>query len=148
MKDVKMYRTMQMPVLLVLLASFGCGGGSTVPFEDNSQDADKYALSVKQSASDQIAGAMSSPEPGDQISAIVSLLENPDNRPAGPHEAIYLEILAAAEKLTADCNAAQGRPDGLEESLTKLKALADKLPGTVNEAVVEEGTDESMPEQE
>ncbi len=69
----------------------------------------------------------------------MTLLENPDHRPAGPHEAIYLEILAAAKDITLDFSTTEGRPEGLEESLAKLKALADKLPGTGKEAVVEEG---------
>lgn len=139
MKDRKMCLTMRKAILLVLLANSGCSGGSTVPFEDNSQDADKYALSVKQAVSDQVAGARSSSEPADQISAIVTLLENPDHRPVGPHEPIYLEILAAAKDITLDFSTTDGRPEGLEESLAKLKALADKLPGTVKEAVLEEG---------
>lgn len=139
MKDRKMCLTMRKAILLVLLANSGCSGESTVPFKDNSQDADKYALSVKQAVSDQVAGAMSSSEPADQISAIVTLLENPDHRPTGPHEAIYLEILAAAKDITLDFSTTEGRPEGLEESLAKLKALADKLPGTITEAVVEEG---------
>jgi nucleotide-binding universal stress UspA family protein len=137
MKDRKMSPTTQKAMVLVLLANFGCGGGSTVPFTDNSQDADKYALSVKQAVSDQVAGAMSSSEPADQISTLVTLLENPDNRPSGPHEAIYLEILDAAKDISIDLSATEGRPEGLEETLAKLKALADKLPGTVKETVVE-----------
>jgi hypothetical protein len=56
MKDRKMSPTIRKAVLLILLTNVGCGGGgSTVPFEDNSQDADKYAESVKQTVSVQIA---------------------------------------------------------------------------------------------
>ena len=131
-KDLKMSRTTHIVVLLVLLTSFGCGGGSTVPFTDNSQDTDAYAQSVKQAVADQVALAMTSSEPGDQIATISNMLENPDNRPQGPHEAIYLEIRSAAQDIILECNAAEdGRPDGLEESLTKLQALAEKLPGSV-----------------
>ncbi len=149
MKDRKMSPTLHKTILLVLLTNIGCGGGgSTVPFQDNSQDADKYAQSVKQTVSDQVAAAMSSPEPADETSTLVSLLEDPDTRPSGPHEAIYLEILAAAQKLTSECNAAQGRPEGLEQSLTELKALADKLPGTVVESVSEEAQGGSAAEQD
>ncbi|MBC7967809.1 MAG: hypothetical protein H7Z17_18005 [Fuerstia sp.] len=98
--------------------------------------------------SDQVASAKKSVEPADQISTIVGLLESPDNRPSGPHEAIYLEILAAAQKLNSQCNAAQGRPEGLEQSLTDLKAIADKLPGTVAENVSGEAQDGGMAEQD
>ena len=138
MKDRKMSTTVRKAVLLMLVANVGCGsGGSTVPFKDNSQDADKYAQSVKQTVSVQVAAAMTSSEPADETSTLVSLLENPKSRPSGPHEAIYLEILAAAEKITLDCNVAEGRPEGLEQSLTELKALAEKLPGTVVEELPE-----------
>lgn len=149
MKDRKMSPTLHKAILLVLLTNIGCGGGgSTVPFTDNSQDADKYALSVKQAVSDQVAGALSSSEPADQISAIVTLLENPDHRPAGPHEAIYLEILAAAKDITLDFSTVEGRPEGIEESLAKLTGLADKLPGTVKETVVEGGQGGGAAEQD
>jgi hypothetical protein len=145
MKALKMSPTIPKAVLLILLTNVGCGGGSTVPFTDDSQNAEKYAASVKQIVSDECAAAQTSSEPADQISTIVALLESPDNRPSGPHEAIYLEILAAAQKLNSECNAAQGRPEGLEQSLTDLKAIADKLPGTVAEKVDEDGQGGSMP---
>ena len=149
MKDRKMSPTLHKAILLVLLTSIGCGGGgSTVPFEDNSQDADKYAQGVKQTVSDLVTVAMTSSEPADETSTLVNLLESPDNRPSGPHEAIYLELLAAAEKITLDCNVAEGRPEGLEQSLTELKAIADKLPGTVAESVPESAQGGSMPEQD
>ena len=92
--------------------------------------------------------ALSSSEPADQISAIVTLLENPDHRPAGPHEAIYLEILAAAKDITLDFSTVEGRPEGIEESLAKLTGLADKLPGTVKETVVEGGQGGGAAEQD
>lgn len=132
MKARKMTPAIRKAVLLIMLTNVGCGGAeSTVPFTDDSQDADKYALSVKQTVSDQVAAAMVSPEPADETSTLVSLLEDPDNRPSGPHEAVYQEILAAAQKLTQECVAANGKPQGLAESLKALKAISDKLPGTV-----------------
>jgi hypothetical protein len=132
MKDCQMSPYLRNVLLVALLANIGCGGGSTVPFKDNSQDTDAYAQSVKQAVADQVALAMTSSEPGDQIASIANLLENPDNRPQGPHESIYLEIRSAAQDIMLECSAAaEGRPDGLEESLTKLQALAEKLPGTV-----------------
>lgn len=147
MKDPKMTQTFRTAVLLTLLTSFGCGGGSTVPFTDDSQNADKYAQSVKQTVSDLVTAARISSEPADETSTLVSLLESPDNRPSGPHEQIYLELLAAAQKITQECSAAQGRPEGLEQSLTELKALADKLPGTVEVTVPEDQQSEDSVEQ-
>ncbi len=127
---------LKLSTLAVLAVScFGCGSaGTPVPFNDNSQDTDAYALSVKQSVMDQIAAAKTSSEPGDSISALVNLLEVPGNRPPGPHEPIYLEILAAAQKVTAECAAApNGKPKTLAQSLKDLTAIADKLPGTVED---------------
>lgn len=135
MKDPTMSRLMRHAVLLILLTASGCGGSeSTVPFNDDSQDADKYAASVKQIVADEVAAAVRSDEPADQISTIVGLLENPDSRPSGPHESIYLEILAAAQKLNEECVKNSGKPKDLAESLKTLKAISDKLPGTVVES--------------
>lgn len=111
MKEPTISPTMRHAVFLILLTGSGCGGSeSTVPFNDDSQDADKYASSVKQIVADEVAAAVRSAEPADQISTIVGLLENPDSRPSGPHESIYLEILAAAQKLNGECAAANGKP--------------------------------------
>ena len=132
MKDPTMSRIMRHAVLLILLTASGCGGSeSTVPFNDDSQDADKYAASVKQIVADEVVAAVRSAEPADQISTIVGLLENPDSRPSGSHESVDLEILAAAKKLNEECATANGKPKDLAESLKNLKAISDKLPGTV-----------------
>ena len=130
-----------------MFTSFGCGGGSTVPFTDDSQNAEKYAQSVKQTVADVVTAAATSSEPADATSALVSLLESPDNRPSGPHEPIYLELLAAAQKITQECNAAQGRAEGLEQSLADLKAISDKLPGNVEVTVPEDQQSEDSVEQ-
>lgn len=121
--------------ILSLLAVLGCGPAeSTVPFTDNSQDTTAYALTVKQAVSDQVTLAMTSKEPADQMATLTSMLELPENRPQGEHEPIYLEILAAAQKLSKECAEANGKPKGLAESLKALKAISDKLPGTVSES--------------
>jgi len=137
-KAQSMFSMLSKVTLLTILAStsIGCGSGeSTVPFTDDSKDADAYALSVKQAVADQVASAATSSEPADQVSVLVSLLEDKGNRPAGPHEAIYGEILTAAQMLTVECQAApNGRPDGLDKSLEDLAAISNKLPGTVKEA--------------
>ena len=124
--------TMRKVALLSLMTGFGCGAPeSKVPFTDNSQDTTAYALTVKQAVSDQVLLAMTSSEPADQLTTLTSMLELPENRPQGEHEPIYLEILAAAQKLSQECAAANGKPQGLAESLKALKAISDKLPGTV-----------------
>ncbi len=124
--------TLRKVVLLSLVISCGCvAPESTVPFTNNSQDTTAYALTVKQAVSDQVTVAMTSSEPADQLAALASMLELSENRPQGEHEPIYLEILAAAQKLSQECAAANGKPKGLAESLNALKAIADKLPGTV-----------------
>jgi hypothetical protein len=118
--------------LLAPLLLAGCGSPDR-PFTDNSKDADLYAADVKQIAYSTVSRAKRSREPADQVQVLVTELESQEsnNKPAGPHKAVYGDMLAAAKLLLEDCKKANGKPANLNSRLDAIKVIADKLPGQV-----------------
>jgi hypothetical protein len=119
-----------------LLVSFfgvaGCGGGeSPHPFTDHTQDAEAYAKEVKTLTVRMAEATKTSPEPADNLRALVEQLENP-NAPQGNYQATYTEILNVAKPLLQECEQApNGKPKGLNQKLDQLAKAAEKLPGEV-----------------
>lgn len=116
-------------VLLVLTAGLiGCGPGG--PQVDDSQDADKYAATIKNLVIDHANLAARSKEPGDFMDPIISELEHTD-RPSAPHQAVYDDLRAKAEAIRAACEASGRPPADLAKRLDALKKTAEQLPGAV-----------------
>lgn len=125
---------MSLRMMILLTAVMTCAGcGRTErPYTNHSQDPQAYALDVKTLVLDHVMIARKSREPADQVRLIVMELEDSPKRPVGEFNQTYAEMLTAAQSLLADCEQADGRPNGLEKRLDELAAMAESLPGSVN----------------
>lgn len=122
-------------ILMLALFGFiiGCGSEGR-PFEDHSRDPERYAKTVKDLVMVQLAEAMRSKEPEDELDVIVQELSNNSDKPTGSYSGIYDRILAAATELKSACESApKGRPSNLKSKLDEIKKIAEELPGEVRE---------------
>ncbi len=115
--------------LLLVMGLIGCGAGGPVP-QDN-KDPELFAADVKRVVLLQVEEARRSREPGDEISSIVSELENYQKRPVGNYADTYAQLQQKAKELHAKCEEVDGRPSDLASALDELVELANQLPGEV-----------------
>ena len=115
--------------VLTLICLAGCGG-SSVPFNDDSQDTEKFATLIKQVVAESVADARKSKEPADQIRLIADAVKG-DNKPVGAYGEIYSRLGAAANELAEACERADGPTPDMSKKLDDLLAIADELPGSV-----------------
>ena len=120
---------------LVALAWIGCAGD---PVVDHTRDPDMFAFDVKEVTADSVAQARVSDEPADALSGLVDILAELRAQPTGGHLSLYQEIGALATEIYEEAEALDGRPEGLEERLDQLWALAEQLPGDVEVEEFEE----------
>ncbi len=116
-------------ICLAVVALMGCGGE---PIVDHSRDPQMFALDVKELTAQSVAEARTSSEPADALFNLVDTLAELGAQPTGQHLSRYQEIRALATGIYEDAQAVDGRPEGLEERLDQLWALAEQLPGQVD----------------
>lgn len=114
---------------VLTLGLVGCGGGSSVPYTDNSQDAEALARNVKELIVNAVADARKSKEPQDHIANVVAATAPKPGKPTGSFEGTYAQIHTAAEQLVEACERAGGPTPDLKQKLDELLKLADALPG-------------------
>lgn len=113
----------------LLFGVVGCGGGSSVPYTDNSQDPEALARNIKELIVNSVADARTSKEPQDHLRNIVSAVSPGTNKPMGSYEGTYAQIRESAEQLMEACERANGPTSDLRVKLDELLKLADGLPG-------------------
>ncbi len=97
----------------------------------HSRDPELFSLDIKRLVLNQVEEAKVSKEPGDEISPILSELDNLESRPVGDHLAIYQQLKEKATALHGKCMAVEGRPNDLTKGLEEIVQLANQLPGEV-----------------
>ena len=122
---------MRLFLCLSVLIFVGCGQSGQRPYTDHSRDPEAFALDVKQVVVNSVEDAKTSPEPEDEISSIVDMLDDLSRQPTGDYRETYDQLLSLAGDIRAACEAANGRPSDLAARLDELVALANQLPGTV-----------------
>ncbi len=120
---------------LAVLALIGCGGEAVV---DHSRDPQMFAEDIKELTAQSVAEARTSSEPADALFNLVDMLAELGSQPTGQHLSVYQDIRGLASEIYEDARAVDGRPDGLEERLDRLWALAEQLPGRVEIEEVED----------
>ena len=118
---------------VLVLAWMGCADGSVV---DHTRDPDLFAWDVKEVTASSVAEARGSDEPADALFNLVDMLADLGAQPTGPHLSIYQEMRTMANQIYEDAQAEDERPEGLDERLDALWALAEQLPGEVQEPQV------------
>jgi hypothetical protein len=117
----------------VLVGLAGCGGGSSLPYTDNSRDPEALATNLKQVVLTAVYEAKDAREPADALAMIVTAFDGNKRRqmPVGSYGPIYDELAAVATQWYEACESADGRAPGLEGGLAQLEELAAQLPGDV-----------------
>lgn len=115
-------------LLVACLSLVGCGS-SGVPFNDDSQDTEKFAVLIRQVVAESVADARKSSEPADQIRLISDAVRG-GNKPVGQYGEIYQRLGVAANELTEACERADGPTPDLGKKLDELLAIAEELPGS------------------
>lgn len=123
-----------MMVRFILLLSgalvLGCGGRSSQPFTDNSQDPELLARNIKQLVVNEVSDARKSRDPYDHLRVIYTSIPEPGARkPIGDYGDVYTRISTLAESLTEATERANGPTPDLQKKLDQLLAIADELPG-------------------
>lgn len=121
--------------LCLLLVCAGCGKTPERPFTDNSKDPQSYAADVKALIIDHVALAKKSKEPADEMQIVVNFLGERSSRPQGEFADTYAKLYDLAEQIHAACEAAGGKPSGLDQQLQELLTMAETLPGTVDSSI-------------
>jgi hypothetical protein len=106
----------------------GCLKG---PAKLDTKDPDYYAQKIKRQVYELVQAAWQDPKAaGPQGSVLLEELEGYKTQPVGDHEATYEQLLQKCRELVEAANRRASQAQ-IRKTLGEMKALADKLPGTV-----------------